>query len=162
MFIQDAAESRSLRLWDELKWCLKIANEKNSECPHTHTYTHWSNDSIICPKESVKQTQSSWVGLVWTKRVKTHVSPRGFVETEWVIRGCSALRNSLLASVSLLPHFFCIVAAVTSIIIIIMWHVAAGQIVIDGIDICKLPLQMLRSRLSIILQDPVLFSGSIR
>uniref|UniRef100_A0A672SY96 ATP-binding cassette sub-family C member 9-like n=1 Tax=Sinocyclocheilus grahami TaxID=75366 RepID=A0A672SY96_SINGR len=36
------------------------------------------------------------------------------------------------------------------------------KIVIDGIDICKLPLQTLRSRLSIILQDPVLFSGSIR
>ncbi|KAJ8245701.1 hypothetical protein GJAV_G00273560 [Gymnothorax javanicus] len=37
-----------------------------------------------------------------------------------------------------------------------------GKIVIDGIDICKLPLPMLRSRLSIILQDPILFSGSIR
>uniref|UniRef100_A0A667ZFT6 ATP-binding cassette, sub-family C (CFTR/MRP), member 9 n=1 Tax=Myripristis murdjan TaxID=586833 RepID=A0A667ZFT6_9TELE len=37
-----------------------------------------------------------------------------------------------------------------------------GRIIIDGIDICKLPLQTLRSRLSIILQDPVLFSGSVR
>uniref|UniRef100_A0A8C3FPE1 ATP binding cassette subfamily C member 9 n=1 Tax=Chrysemys picta bellii TaxID=8478 RepID=A0A8C3FPE1_CHRPI len=37
-----------------------------------------------------------------------------------------------------------------------------GKIVIDGIDICKLPLDTLRSRLSIILQDPILFSGSIR
>ncbi|KAJ3612093.1 hypothetical protein NHX12_020370, partial [Muraenolepis orangiensis] len=37
-----------------------------------------------------------------------------------------------------------------------------GKIIIDGIDICRLPLQTLRSRLSIILQDPVLFSGSIR
>ncbi|XP_069819873.1 ATP-binding cassette sub-family C member 9 isoform X2 [Dendropsophus ebraccatus] len=37
-----------------------------------------------------------------------------------------------------------------------------GKIIIDGIDICKLPLHTLRSRLSIILQDPVLFSGSIR
>ncbi|XP_072309924.1 ATP-binding cassette sub-family C member 9 [Eucyclogobius newberryi] len=37
-----------------------------------------------------------------------------------------------------------------------------GRILIDGIDICKLPLHTLRSRLSIILQDPVLFSGSIR
>ncbi|XP_053576620.1 ATP-binding cassette sub-family C member 8 isoform X2 [Bombina bombina] len=37
-----------------------------------------------------------------------------------------------------------------------------GRIVIDGIDIAKLPLQTLRSRLSIILQDPILFSGSIR
>ncbi|GCB78590.1 hypothetical protein scyTo_0017756, partial [Scyliorhinus torazame] len=37
-----------------------------------------------------------------------------------------------------------------------------GRIIIDGIDICKLPINTLRSRLSIILQDPVLFSGSIR
>ncbi|XP_069079844.1 ATP-binding cassette sub-family C member 8 isoform X2 [Pleurodeles waltl] len=37
-----------------------------------------------------------------------------------------------------------------------------GRIIIDGIDIAKLPLQTLRSRLSIILQDPVLFSGTIR
>ncbi|XP_039203312.1 ATP-binding cassette sub-family C member 9 isoform X4 [Crotalus tigris] len=37
-----------------------------------------------------------------------------------------------------------------------------GRIIIDGIDIAKLPLDLLRSRLSIILQDPILFSGSIR
>ncbi|MBN3275009.1 ABCC8 protein, partial [Polyodon spathula] len=37
-----------------------------------------------------------------------------------------------------------------------------GQIIIDGIDIAKLPLQTLRSRFSIILQDPILFSGTIR
>ncbi|KAM4618404.1 ATP-binding cassette sub-family C member 8 isoform 2-T2 [Polymixia lowei] len=37
-----------------------------------------------------------------------------------------------------------------------------GRIVIDDIDIAKLPLQILRSRFSIILQDPILFSGSIR
>ncbi|MEQ2171770.1 hypothetical protein GOODEAATRI_014124, partial [Goodea atripinnis] len=36
------------------------------------------------------------------------------------------------------------------------------RIVIDNIDISKLPLQTLRSRLSIILQDPFLFSGTIR
>ncbi|XP_012930102.1 ATP-binding cassette sub-family C member 8 isoform X4 [Heterocephalus glaber] len=37
-----------------------------------------------------------------------------------------------------------------------------GRIIIDGIDIARLPLHTLRSRLSIILQDPVLFSGTIR
>ncbi|XP_075066890.1 ATP-binding cassette sub-family C member 9 isoform X1 [Mixophyes fleayi] len=43
-----------------------------------------------------------------------------------------------------------------------MVDILDGKIVIDGIDISKLPLHTLRSRLSIILQDPVLFSGSIR
>ncbi|XP_005998910.1 LOW QUALITY PROTEIN: ATP-binding cassette sub-family C member 9 [Latimeria chalumnae] len=43
-----------------------------------------------------------------------------------------------------------------------MVDIFEGKIVIDGVDICKLPLHTLRSRLSIILQDPVLFSGSIR
>uniref|UniRef100_A0A8C1JAG9 ATP-binding cassette, sub-family C (CFTR/MRP), member 8 n=1 Tax=Cyprinus carpio TaxID=7962 RepID=A0A8C1JAG9_CYPCA len=37
-----------------------------------------------------------------------------------------------------------------------------GRIIIDDIDIAKLPLQTLRSRFSIILQDPFLFSGTIR
>ncbi|KAJ5895179.1 hypothetical protein N7495_006870 [Penicillium taxi] len=37
-----------------------------------------------------------------------------------------------------------------------------GQIVIDGLDVSKIKLHDLRSRLAIIPQDPVLFSGSVR
>jgi ABC-type multidrug transport system fused ATPase/permease subunit len=36
-----------------------------------------------------------------------------------------------------------------------------GRILIDGIDISRVPLADLRSRLSIILRDPVMFKGSI-
>ncbi|XP_073826057.1 multidrug-Resistance like Protein 1 isoform X6 [Musca autumnalis] len=39
---------------------------------------------------------------------------------------------------------------------------AGGRILIDGIDISSLGLHTLRSRLTIIPQDPVLFSGSLR
>ncbi|RAL06916.1 P-loop containing nucleoside triphosphate hydrolase protein [Aspergillus homomorphus CBS 101889] len=37
-----------------------------------------------------------------------------------------------------------------------------GQVLIDGLDIAKLTLHSLRSRLAIIPQDPVLFSGTVR
>ncbi|XP_071499551.1 ATP-binding cassette sub-family C member 3-like [Diadema antillarum] len=39
---------------------------------------------------------------------------------------------------------------------------AGGQIEIDGVDIAKIGLRDLRSRITIIPQDPVLFAGSLR
>lgn len=41
-------------------------------------------------------------------------------------------------------------------------EISNGKIQIDGIDVAKVKLKLLRNKLSIIPQDPVLFSGTIR
>jgi ABC-type multidrug transport system fused ATPase/permease subunit len=41
-------------------------------------------------------------------------------------------------------------------------EVHKGLIAIDGVDISSVPLATLRSRLAIIPQDPVLFTGDLR
>lgn len=41
-------------------------------------------------------------------------------------------------------------------------ELSGGKITIDGLDIKRIPLHILRSRISIISQDPILFRGTIR
>ena len=41
-------------------------------------------------------------------------------------------------------------------------EISSGKVLIDGIDISQIGLEVLRSSLSIIPQDPVIFSGTVR
>lgn len=43
-----------------------------------------------------------------------------------------------------------------------MSELDSGSVIVDGVDISKIGLHTLRSNISVIPQDPVLFQGSIR
>jgi ABC-type multidrug transport system fused ATPase/permease subunit len=46
-------------------------------------------------------------------------------------------------------------------LIIRLWDPARGRIVLDGVDIRRLTLESLREQISVVLQEPLLFSGTI-
>ncbi|MEC0227271.1 ABC transporter ATP-binding protein [Paenibacillus alba] len=43
-----------------------------------------------------------------------------------------------------------------------LYNPTSGRILLDGVDICDMPVERLRSRVGIVLQQSILFSGSIR
>jgi ABC-type multidrug transport system fused ATPase/permease subunit len=43
-----------------------------------------------------------------------------------------------------------------------MFELAFGRILIDGVDVARVPLREVRGRLAIIPQEPVMFKGTVR
>lgn len=58
----------------------------------------------------------------------------------------------------------CLGAGKSSLLVCLMRlvEISSGLITIDGMDIASLPLHILRSKIAVIPQDPVLFSGTLR
>ena len=64
-----------------------------------------------------------------------------------------------------IEYFFRIYRSGKSSMMIALFRIqemSAGQILVDGIDTATVPLRILRSKLGIIPQDPVIFSASVR
>lgn len=60
-----------------------------------------------------------------------------------------------------LSHFYILTSSLFRALLRLT-ELEEGSIQLDGVDISKIGLDALRSSLSIIPQDPVLFSGSVR
>ncbi len=80
--------------------------------------------------------------------------------TDWVLRNISFS----IAAGEKIAIVGATGAGKTSIINLLnrLYEPTAGQILIDGVDICRLPLHELRRRIGVVLQEAFIFTGSVR
>ncbi|XP_006558751.1 multidrug resistance-associated protein 1 [Apis mellifera] len=151
--------SYALQVTQTLNWLVRmtsdvetniVAVERIKEYGETPQEASWKNPDYIPPKEWPVQ------GRVEFKDYKVRYRE----DLELVLRGLSfSIKGG--EKVGIVGRTGAGKSSLTLALFRII-EAADGQIFIDDIDIAKLGLHDLRSRLTIIPQDPVLFSGSLR
>ena len=104
--------------------------------------------------QSLDETQRSWIAGA------TDAELAASTEIEWILRGVSftVARGETAAIVG---HTG---AGKTTITALMMrfYDVQRGNVLIDGVDVRELPLDGLRKRFGVVLQDAFLFTGTVR
>lgn len=151
--------SYALQITQTLNWLVRmtsdvetniVAVERIKEYGETKPEAPWENDTVTLPKDwpevgtvEFKNFQVRYrEGLDLVLKGISFTVPGG--EKVGIVGRTGAGKSSLTLAL------FRIIES------------AGGQIIIDGVDIASLGLHALRGRLTIIPQDPVLFSGSLR
>ncbi|KOX68195.1 Multidrug resistance-associated protein 1 [Melipona quadrifasciata] len=151
--------SYALQITQTLNWLVRmtsdvetniVAVERIKEYGETPQEAAWKNADCVPPKEWPVQ------GRVEFKDYKVRYREG----LDFVLRGLSFSVNGG-EKVGIVGRTGAGKSSLTLALFRII-EAADGKIIIDDIDIAKLGLHDLRSRLTIIPQDPVLFSGSLR
>ncbi|CAL8283935.1 unnamed protein product [Arctogadus glacialis] len=150
--------SYSLNVTQTLNWLVRmtseletniVAVERVSEYSELETEAEWSSDT---------RPPGTWpdAGRLQFENYKVRYRP----ELDLVLNGITCDISST-EKIGIVGRTGAGKSSLTNCLFRII-EAAEGRILIDGIDISKIGLHDLRSRLTIIPQDPVLFSGSLR
>uniref|UniRef100_A0A8C5FP11 ABC-type glutathione-S-conjugate transporter n=1 Tax=Gadus morhua TaxID=8049 RepID=A0A8C5FP11_GADMO len=150
--------SYSLNVTQTLNWLVRMTSELETNIVAVERVSEYSELQTEAEWASETQPPGTWpdAGRLQFDNYKVRYRP----ELDLVLNGISCDISST-EKIGIVGRTGAGKSSLTNCLFRII-EAAEGRILIDGIDISKIGLHDLRNRLTIIPQDPVLFSGSLR
>ncbi|KAF5900053.1 canalicular multispecific organic anion transporter 1-like, partial [Clarias magur] len=150
--------SYALNVTQTLNWLVRMTSELETNIVAVERVSEYTMIQNEAPWHTDIQPPNDWpaVGKIQFEDYKVRYRP----ELELVLHGITCnIENT--EKIGIVGRTGAGKSSLTNCLFRIM-EAAEGRIVIDGIDISTLGLHALRNRITIIPQDPVLFSGTLR
>ncbi|XP_062864627.1 canalicular multispecific organic anion transporter 1 [Trichomycterus rosablanca] len=150
--------SYALNVTQTLNWLVRMTSDLETNIVAVERVSEYTKIKNEAPWITDKQPPSDWpsTGKIQFQDYKVRYRP----ELELVLHGITCDIQST-EKIGIVGRTGAGKSSLTNCLFRIM-EAAEGRIVIDGVDISSLGLHALRNRLTIIPQDPVLFSGTLR
>ncbi|XP_005352384.1 canalicular multispecific organic anion transporter 1 [Microtus ochrogaster] len=150
--------SNALNITQTLNWLVRMTSEAETNIVAVERIDEYINVENEAPWVTDKRPPADWPskGEIQFNNYQVRYRP----ELDLVLRGISCHIKST-EKVGVVGRTGAGKSSLTNCLFRIL-ESAGGQIIIDGVDIASIGLHDLRGKLTIIPQDPILFSGSLR
>lgn len=150
--------SNALNITQTLNWLVRMTSEAETNIVAVERISEYINVENEAPWVTDKRPPADWPrhGEIQFNNYQVRYRP----ELDLVLKGITCNIKSG-EKVGVVGRTGAGKSSLTNCLFRIL-ESAGGQIVIDGIDVASIGLHDLRERLTIIPQDPILFSGSLR
>lgn len=150
--------SNALNITQTLNWLVRMTSEAETNIVAVERITEYINVESEAPWVTDKRPPENWPskGEIRFNNYQVRYRP----ELDLVLKGITCEIKSS-EKVGVVGRTGAGKSSLTNCLFRIL-ESAGGQIIIDGIDIASIGLHDLREKLTIIPQDPILFSGSLR
>lgn len=150
--------SNALNITQTLNWLVRMTSEAETNIVAVERITEYINVESEAPWLTDKRPPENWPskGEIRFNNYQVRYRP----ELDLVLKGITCEIKSS-EKIGVVGRTGTGKSSLTNCLFRIL-ESAGGQIIIDGIDIASIGLHDLREKLTIIPQDPILFSGSLR
>uniref|UniRef100_H0VI28 ATP binding cassette subfamily C member 2 n=1 Tax=Cavia porcellus TaxID=10141 RepID=H0VI28_CAVPO len=150
--------SNALNITQTLNWLVRMTSETETNIVAVERINEYINVETEAPWVTDKRPPTDWPskGEIQFSNYQVRYRP----ELDLVLKGITCNVKST-EKVGVVGRTGAGKSSLTNCLFRIL-ESAGGQIIIDGVDIASIGLHDLREKLTIIPQDPVLFSGSLR